>query len=177
VVGVVLSMSTSRWVRVGLVVFIAGFVLLVDSVSKAWAVSALAGADLVLVPRALELTYAENRGVAFSMFAEAPSFVRLGILPALALSAALLFFFRASSRRGTSLARIGAALVVGGALGNLLDRVRLGHVVDFIHAHAGACLDYPVFNVADVAVFVGIALLILDASRRGRVTATRDRAA
>ena len=64
------------------------------------------------------------------------------------------------------MARVGAALVVGGALGNALDRVRLGYVIDFIHAHAGAMLDYPVFNVADVAVFVGVALLVIDASRR-----------
>ncbi len=167
-------MSMSRLGRGLLVAGIAGFVLLMDSVSKAWAVGALRGADLVLVPRALELTYAENPGVAFSMFAEAPSFVRLGILPALALSAALLFFFRGTSKAGSAHARIGAALVVGGALGNLLDRVRLGHVVDFIHAHAGAAFDYPVFNVADVAVFVGIGLLVLDASRRKGVSAMPD---
>lgn len=159
-------MSKERIGRVALVIGIASFVLLLDCVSKAWAVDTLQGTDLVLVPRALELTYAENPGVAFSMFAGASPWVRLGVLPALALSAALLFFFRASSRAGTPLARIGAALVVGGALGNALDRLRLGHVVDFIHAHAGAMLDYPVFNVADVAVFVGIAALVLDASRR-----------
>ncbi len=169
-------MSLGRWGRIGLVVGIAAFVLFVDSVSKVWAVGTLQASDLVLVPDALELTYAENPGVAFSMFAEAPSFVRLGVLPAIALSAALLFFFRASSRSGTSLARIGAALVVGGALGNALDRVRLGHVVDFIHAHAGTVLDYPVFNVADIAVFVGVALLVLDASRRRTLSGTRGRA-
>jgi len=166
-------MSLGRACRIAVVLAIAGFVLFVDSVSKAWAVGTLHDADLVLVPRALELTYAENPGVAFSMFAEAPSIVRLGVLPALALASALLFFFRASRRGGTSTARIAAALVVGGALGNLLDRLRLGHVIDFIHAHAGTWLDYPVFNVADVAVFAGVALLVLDASRRSTTT-TRD---
>jgi signal peptidase II len=171
------AISLGRWGRVGIVLAIAAFVLFADSVSKAWAVGSLRGADVVLVPDALELTYAENPGVAFSMFATAPSFVRLGILPALALSAALLFFFRASSKSGTSVARIGAALVVGGALGNALDRMRLGHVVDFIHAHAGSYLDYPVFNVADVAVFVGVALLVLDASRRRPVSDTPIRGA
>lgn len=169
-------MSLGRWGRIALVSGISGFVLFVDSVSKAWAALALRSEDVVLVPRALELTYAENPGVAFSMFAEAPSLVRLGVLPALALAAALLFFFRASSSSGTPLARIGASFVVGGALGNLLDRIRLGHVVDFIHAHAGSALDYPVFNVADVAVFVGVALLVLDAARRRPVSATPDRA-
>lgn len=159
-------MSLGPRARALLVIGIASFVVLLDSVSKAWAVDALRDADLVLVPRALELTYAENPGVAFSVFAEAPAYVRLGILPALALSAALLFFFRGASRTGTALSRIGAALVVGGAIGNVLDRIRLGHVVDFIHAHAGATLDYPVFNVADIAVFVGVGLLVLDASRR-----------
>ena len=163
----------SAAVRRGLVVIaIAAFVLFVDSVSKAWAIGSLRSADLVLVPHALELTYAENPGVAFSMFAEAPSLVRLGILPALALSAAFLFFFRGASRSGSSMARVGAALVVGGALGNALDRLRLGVVIDFIHAHAGAMLDYPVFNVADVPVFVGALLLVIDASRRRVVSAS-----
>jgi signal peptidase II len=170
------SISLGPWRRVGIVLAIATFVLFADSVSKAWAIGTLRSADRVLVPEVLELTYAENPGVAFSMFATTPSFVRLGILPALALSAALLFFFRASSAKGSAVARVGAALVVGGALGNALDRVRLGHVVDFIHAHAGSCFDYPVFNVADVAVFAGIALLVLDASRRRRVSGTPDRA-
>src|SRR5262249_49068746 len=78
-----------------LAIGIAAFVLLVDSVSKAWAVDSLAHGPWVLLPSALELTYAENPGVAFSMFAEAPSIVRLGVLPALALGAAFLFFFRA----------------------------------------------------------------------------------
>lgn len=166
-------MSLGRSARALLVLGIASFVVLVDSVSKAWAIGALREADLVLVPRALELTYAENPGVAFSVLAEAPSFVRLGILPALALSAALLFFFRGASKVGSAMARVGAALVVGGAIGNALDRIRLGHVVDFIHAHAGTAFDYPVFNVADIAVFVGVGLLVLDASRR-RVSATPD---
>jgi signal peptidase II len=168
-------MTLRRSTRIALVLGIAAFVVLADSVSKAWAIGSLRAEDLVLVPDALELTYAENPGVAFSMFAEAPSLIRLGVLPALALAAALLFFFRASSHRGSDVARVGGALVVGGALGNALDRIRLGHVVDFIHAHAGACFDYPVFNVADVAVFVGIALLVLDASRR-TVNGTPDRA-
>ena len=169
-------MSLGRWGRIGIVVGIASFVLFVDSVSKVWAVGSLRAEDLVLVPGALELTYAENPGVAFSMFATAPAFVRLGILPALALSAALLFFFRASSQTGSPIARAGAALVVGGALGNALDRLRLGHVVDFIHAHAGSAFDYPVFNVADIAVFCGVALLVLDASRRApRLSERPDR--
>ncbi|MFO0685010.1 MAG: signal peptidase II [Sandaracinus sp.] len=156
----------SRPARVALALGVSGFVLFLDSVSKAWAESALPGGARVLVPDVLELTYAENPGVAFSMFAEAPSLVRLGILPALALSAALLFFWHATGARGSVVARIGAALVVGGALGNLLDRLRLGYVIDFVHAHAGTQLDYPVFNVADIAVFVGIAALLVDASRR-----------
>ncbi len=114
-------MPRERFLRVALVVAIASFVLLLDGVSKAWAVETLRGADLVLVPRALELTYAENPGVAFSMFAEASPLVRLGVLPALALSAALLFFFRASARSGSPLARVA---VFVGALLLVLDASR-----------------------------------------------------
>lgn len=160
------EVTMTRTARVALALGVSGFVLFLDSVSKAWAESALSTEARVLVPDVLELTYAENPGVAFSMFAEAPSFVRLGILPALALSAALLFFWHATGSRGSVVARIGAALVVGGALGNLLDRLQLGYVIDFVHAHAGARFDYPVFNVADIAVFVGVGALLVDASRR-----------
>lgn len=153
--------------RAGLVLGVAAAVFFLDSVSKAWAVDTLGDAPRVLVPNALELLLAQNPGVAFSFLSEAPSLVRLGILPALALGASILLFTRGTARHGSPAARVGAALVIGGAIGNALDRVRLGYVVDFIHAHAGAAFDYPVFNVADVAVLAGVALLLFDVARRG----------
>ena len=60
---------------------------------------------------------------------------------------------------------VALALVLGGALGNLIDRVRHGYVVDFIHAHWGAAY-FPAFNIADSAITIGAALLILDAFRQ-----------
>jgi signal peptidase II len=153
--------------RAALVLGVAAAVFFLDSASKAWAIDTLARSPRVLVPDALELVLAQNPGVAFSFFAEAPSLVRLGILPALALGASILLFTRGTARRGSPTARVGAALVIGGAIGNALDRVRLGYVVDFIHAHAGAAFDYPVFNVADIAVLAGALMLVIDVARRG----------
>ena len=80
---------------------------------------------------------------------------------AVLLSAALLLWLRRIDARARQLAS-GVALILGGAIGNLIDRLRLGHVVDFVSAHWGVHY-FPAFNVADSAITVGAALLLLDA--------------
>ena len=73
----------------------------------------------------------------------------------------------ATARRAHGLLACGLALVLGGALGNLIDRIRLGHVIDFIHFHWDRAY-FPAFNVADSAITVGAACLLLDAFLEGR---------
>jgi signal peptidase II len=101
-----------------------------------------------------------NTGVAFSTFAHASwGHVALSILAVLALIA--IGFAASRTQPEQRLRRVAFALIAGGALGNLLDRVRSGWVTDFVHWHVGHH-DWPVFNVADVALLVGIAMLLLE---------------
>lgn len=105
----------------------------------------------------LNLTYVRNTGVAFSLLNHQSRllFIAIGLLIALAIVVWLL----RSSRRSRLMAAA-LALILGGALGNVIDRVRLGYVVDFIDFHV-ANWHWPAFNVADSAVTVGAVLLVL----------------
>lgn len=106
--------------------------------------------------------YAENRGAAWSMLAKAPETIRIPffLLTTLAAIVFILWYLR---QLPVNKKVLGAALVLifGGALGNLIDRIYLGYVIDFIHWYAG---DYhwPTFNIADSAISVGAVLLLLD---------------
>lgn len=114
-----------------------------------------------LIGSLLDLRYVENTDVAFNLLRTVPERVRgplllvLGGLGALALSSLLVL------RPGRAMTRAALLLVLAGALGNTLDRLFRGYVVDFIHVP-----HWPVFNVADVCVTVGAALLIWPALRR-----------
>lgn len=110
------------------------------------------GREIVVVPGFIFLRYIENTGMAFGLFRELGNFF---IPIALAIMTAVLFYYRALRGRAFLL-RTALALQMGGALGNLLDRVRLGYVVDFI-----AVPGFSVFNLADSAITVGVTALIL----------------
>jgi signal peptidase II len=109
------------------------------------------------------LTY--NTGAAFSFLSDASGWQRwLFVLLALGVSAALLVWMRRLNARVHGLLACALALIVGGALGNMLDRLRIGRVVDFIHLHWGQHY-FPAFNIADSAITIGAALLLIDAWR------------
>jgi signal peptidase II len=115
----------------------------------------------------LDFTLLHNTGAAFSMLAGAsgwqrPFFITLGIAVSVLL---LAWMWR--SPRGDKLLPLALALILGGALGNVIDRLRLGYVIDFIHAHWGAAY-FPAFNIADSAITIGAGLLIIDAFREKR---------
>jgi signal peptidase II len=109
------------------------------------------------------LQYAENGGGAFSLLAglqeslRRPLFITAGIL-----SISLLIAYYFVSDPSLRVRRWGLAIVIGGALGNFVDRVRLHHVIDFIVWHVGSRYYWPSFNVADAAVAIGAVLLILE---------------
>jgi signal peptidase II len=115
----------------------------------------------------LDFTLLHNTGAAFSMLAGAsgwqrPFFIGLG----LGVSALLVvWIWRAP--RGDKLLPLSLSLILGGAIGNVIDRVIHGYVIDFIHAHWGASY-FPAFNIADSAITIGAALMILDAFREKR---------
>lgn len=136
-------------------------VVLLDQVTKAMVTSALDLYERIELLPVLDLTRLHNTGAAFSVLAEAAGWQRwfftvLGIF----VSGALMVWLRKLRPTDTLLA-VGLSLVLGGALGNVIDRVWLGHVVDFIHVHWGSAY-FPAFNVADSAITVGAACLLLD---------------
>jgi signal peptidase II len=110
----------------------------------------------------LNITLAHNYGAAFSFLSDAGGWQRgFFIVLASVVSVVLLVWLLRLPRREWRTG-LGLALVLGGAIGNLVDRVRLGYVVDFIDVHAGGW-HYPAFNVADSAITCGVILLLLDA--------------
>lgn len=124
------------------------------------------GEQIVLVDGFLELRYAENCGAAFGLLDESPRWIRAGVFMTaglLAVAALMMMFVRGSG--GTYFAW-SVPLVVSGALGNMVDRVRLGYVIDFIHFHIHQSFEWPTFNIADSTITVGVALLLLDGLRK-----------
>jgi signal peptidase II len=126
----------------------------------------LRGEPQVLIADVLDLEYAENCGAAFGLMRGAPAIARkvvFGIAATVAVSALFFLFFQG---RGGPLFAWSVPLVASGALGNLLDRIRYGYVVDFIHVHYEPWdFDYPTFNVADITITIGVILLVLDSFR------------
>ena len=141
---------------------IAGGVFLIDQTTKAWAVRRLRfGDDISIIQGFLNLAYAQNTGVAFSMLDDHGSTGRWGLsIVALVASVLVVYFFWRTPRTDDRI--LGAlALLLAGIAGNVTDRLRLGFVVDFIDVQFGSW-HYPTFNVADIAICVGAGLLILD---------------
>jgi signal peptidase II len=111
----------------------------------------------------LDITRMHNVGAAFSFLASASGWQRwLFIALAVGVSVAIIVWLIRLPKGTHGLLAAGLALVLGGALGNVIDRIRLGHVIDFIHFHWDRAY-FPAFNVADSAITVGAACLLLDA--------------
>ncbi len=143
-------------------------VIALDQWTKAWAVRHLSFHIARPVLPVLDLTLAYNTGAAFSFLADQSGWQRW-LLTALALVVAVLivgYLGRLHARR-QGLLCAALALILGGALGNLIDRLRLGYVVDFISAHWRGHY-FPAFNVADSSITIGAALLLVDLLRESR---------
>ena len=141
---------------------IAGGVFLIDQSSKAWAVRRLRlGDDIQLIPGFLNFAYAQNTGVAFSMLDDHGSTGRWGLsIVAIIAGTLVVYFFWRTPRTDDRI--LGAlALLLAGIVGNVVDRIRLGFVVDFIDVQFGSW-HYPTFNVADMAIVCGALLLVID---------------
>ena len=136
---------------------IASAVLLLDLATKRWATAALAGSPPVpVLGEFVRLTYVRNSGVAFGLGAGLPFPYYLFSIAAV-IAIVTLFLRQRVSGPGR---RVALALILGGALGNLVDRLTAGQVVDFIEVGWGRW-HWPVFNVADSAVSVGVVLFAL----------------
>jgi signal peptidase II len=141
---------------------------LADQASKAWAVRRLRHGDVVRVfDGVVHFAYAENTGIAFGRFQEGGEFGRwmLAALAGLAVVGLLAYFFRTKRADDRILGAL--ALLLAGVAGNLCDRIRLGHVIDFVEVYISS-YQWPTFNVADAAICAGAALLALDLLLEGR---------
>ncbi|MBV9573469.1 MAG: signal peptidase II [Acidobacteriales bacterium] len=142
---------------------IAFFVLLLDRASK-WVVAKNISLydGIQIIPGLFRITHVENRGAAFGLFADSPSALKSGLLilfsiTALVVVSALLW----RSAHGMTTTGIGLALILGGAVGNLWDRVLRGSVVDFLLFYIRQ-YQWPAFNFADSAIVVGAILLVAE---------------
>lgn len=115
-----------------------------------------------IIPGFFRLTHLENRGAAFGLFADSPSPWKLALLvtfSVLALVVVSRLLWKSSSSLTTT--GIGLSLILGGAIGNLWDRLTAGHVTDFLLFYVGQ-YQWPAFNVADSAIVVGAGLLVYE---------------
>ncbi|MGM0477299.1 MAG: signal peptidase II [Pseudomonadota bacterium] len=147
--------------------WLTALVLLLDYMTKGLAEAHLAFNEPVSLLPFLDLRLLYNTGAAFSLLADGGGWQRwLFALLAVAVSVALVVWLARLSRGERSLAA-GLALIIGGALGNLVDRLGQGYVVDFVDLHY-AGWHWPAFNVADAAITIGAVLVVWDAFRSRR---------
>ena len=154
--------SRSAWARW---LLLSAAVVALDLATKAWMSAAFRYGEVREVTGFFNLVLVHNTGAAFSILADAGGWQRW-FFTAIAVAIAVAIVLMLRRNAGNRLLSAALALVLGGALGNLHDRVRFGHVVDFIQLHA-AGYYWPAFNVADSAICVGVALLLWDGLRSG----------
>ena len=139
------------------------FVILLDQSTKAMVLRSLELYDTIELLPVLNITHLHNTGAAFSFLADASGWQRwFFILLGLVVSLVLMAWLRRIRTPEQTLLAVGLSLILGGALGNVIDRVWLGYVVDFIAAHWGDA-SFPAFNVADSAISIGAGCLLFDA--------------
>jgi signal peptidase II len=142
-------------------------IIVFDQVSKAAVTDRIPlHSSITVLPGLFDLTHVKNSGAAFGLFASVESPIRGILLNGVAFVVFLLVLLYAlrSSARSTRL-QTGLALILGGAVGNLIDRLRFGSVTDFLEVYIGTH-HWPTFNVADSAITVGVCLLAWDIWRQ-----------
>jgi signal peptidase II len=142
---------------------IALFVVLLDRATK-WAVARNISLhdSIQLIPHIFYLTHVENRGAAFGLFADSPSQWKIGMLILFSVIAMIIvstLLWRSGHSMTTT--GVGLSLILGGAIGNLWDRLVSGRVVDFLLVYIGS-YQWPAFNAADSAIVIGAGLLVYE---------------
>jgi signal peptidase II len=140
------------------VLIVAG-IILIDQVTKALITQRfLLHENLEIIPGFFDLTYIRNTGGAFGLLAGEPSWSRTGLFLVVAcIALAIILYLYKRIPPGKPWLEAGLAMTFGGAVGNIIDRVRCGDVVDFLDFHIGT-LHWPAFNVADSCISVGVGI-------------------
>lgn len=161
--------------KLGYLAITAG-VFMIDQVTKAWAARSLRfDGDRSVIAGFLNFAYATNTGVAFSMLDDQGDAGRWGLSVVAIVAGVLVLYYFWRTPRSDDRVLGGLALLLAGIAGNVVDRVRLGFVIDFIDIQFGNW-HYPTFNVADMAIVIGAALLIIDMflDKRGQKSEIRN---
>ena len=144
--------------------------ILADQLTKLWIVRSFELYEsMTIIPGLFNLVHVVNKGAAFSMLASVDSpwrhtfFVAVGLAAMVGLT--VVYF---QTRKQGHLYGVALALICGGAMGNLIDRIRLGHVIDFLDFYIRSA-HWPVFNVADSSICVGVGLFLLLNFQQGRM--------
>ena len=136
-------------------------VLIIDQMSKSYVAAHMAIYETIpVIANWFDITYTRNPGAAFSMFIAMAPWIRGAMLLGLSLTAIAVLLVLIARSREIDINSIAYALILAGAAGNLIDRAMRGQVIDFIRVHYYD-LNYPVFNIADSAITVGVTLVIL----------------
>ncbi len=162
------GITSRRHFRLWLGLGLAAAVVAADQVSK-WAIVEIVMDPPRIIPvlPIFNIVLAHNTGVSFGLFGDAGPYL-LSVV-ALAVCGGLVWWLRGAETR---LLAIGIGAIIGGAIGNVIDRVRLGAVIDFLDFHLDFYIDgyhFPAFNVADSAITIGVCLVLLDGLFAGRV--------
>ena len=144
---------------------IAFIVLLLDQITKITVNKTFRWGEEVVVTPFFNLVLAYNRGAAFSFLQNESGWQR-HFFTAIGIGAALFIVYLLKKHAGQRMFCWALALILGGAVGNVIDRILYGHVVDFLDFHWKGIGHFPAFNVADSAICIGAALFILDELRR-----------
>jgi signal peptidase II len=140
------------------VLYIIGIIVL-DQITKYIAkIKLYSVSQIDLIKGFFSLTYVENRGAAFGIFRDK----RIILVGFTAIVIAAMIFYLIKGKSMNRLLRISLTLIIAGAIGNLIDRISLGYVVDFFHLYIGSVVDWPVFNVADISIVCGTILLAIN---------------
>ena len=154
--------AAHRWLRW---LWVSGAVVVLDLVTKAAVQRAFMLGESVEVTPFFNMVLMHNRGAAFSFLATAGGWQRW-FFTAVTIVIGIGIVWMLRRHHTKPLASFALALVLGGALGNLYDRLTLGYVIDFVQLHA-AGYSWPAFNVADSAITIGVVLLVWDSLRSG----------
>jgi signal peptidase II len=145
---------------------LSGLIILLDRLSKDWIVANVPSSrPIVVIPGVFRITHVINTGAAFSLLENLPpNGVRIGLILFSILAAVIVFTMLWRTGRELTMTSVALALILGGALGNLYDRVRFHHVVDFLAVKI-VHYNWPDFNVADSCIVIGACLLLLEIFR------------
>ena len=149
------SAADKRWYLA-----ITAVVIVLDQITKSWVAAVLRdGGDIVLIRGFLNLSYTENPGIAFGMLNDGN--VKWLLVGISVVAIAVVIFYLMRTGAYNRLLLVALSLLAGGITGNLIDRIRMGRVIDFIEVYYKTS-HFPVFNVADTAITIGAMLLAYD---------------